>query len=506
MQCERTSLFREIGLDRADEFCSKGYRRTHFFPHRIYYLPKCGPDAYLIALRQWSDCHPEQMWEVVIYADQSLTKEFPADLFFDDDIIWHQQQFGKVGQVATANLVVRGSSLYSTVHVSDLVQRISRKRDHKTRVEHVFKGWNRMLLNSVLNFARENNLSQVHIVTSESALRNSDPTRNPGKELFQRLYDRNVQELFKAHKSGGWWCIDVNQNRDRIVVPQTKSETIASPKVISVCHDIERGFGHFDTDLAFALRANEASDHHLNQMLAIEEKSQLKATYNVMGQILHEVKERITKNGHCLGFHSYDHRLSPGAMLQPTSADFGAHRYANVDHAHPHVPDADPRVDADIRAKFLRAFDLRPPVNHAIDQLERCRRVDYRLKGYRPPQSKITPELTDDRLLLHNFEWLASSSYSLHNAAVMMSNGLVKFPILFDDFDLYDKKLSYENWERQALESIKEHSGFVAFSLHDCYAQFWLPHYEEFLEKIKNLAEVRTLNQVAAEEVLCNAK
>ena len=39
--------------------------------------------------------------------------------------------------------------------------------------------------------------------------------------------------------------------------------------------------------------------------------------------------------------------------------------------------------------------------------------IDYRIKGYRPAQSRITAELTDANLAFHNFEWLASSRYSL---------------------------------------------------------------------------------------------
>jgi len=43
-------------------------------------------------------CNLDQLWEIVIYADSPVIDEFPQALFFDDDVIWHQQQFGKSGQ------------------------------------------------------------------------------------------------------------------------------------------------------------------------------------------------------------------------------------------------------------------------------------------------------------------------------------------------------------------------------------------------------------------------
>ena len=154
------------------------------------------------------------------------------------------------------------------------------------------------------------------------------------------------------------------------------------------------------------------------------------------------VREQIESEGHCLAFHSYNHQ------------------------------------------NFERE-----------EQLARCRSLDYRLKGYRPPQSKITGELSNENLCLHNFEWLASSVYSLGISTPQMHNRLVKIPIVFDDYDLYRKTLSWETWEERALETIAHHD-FIAFSLHDCYAQFWLPHYDRFLEKVCSLGKLRTMNEV----------
>jgi hypothetical protein len=46
---------------------------------------------------------------------------------------------------------------------------------------------------------------------------------------------------------------------------------------------------------------------------------------------------------------------------------------------------------------------------------------------------------------------------------------------------------------------------FVAFSLHDCYAEHWLPYYENFLREISKLARLRTLDEVAGDMFLAGA-
>jgi len=178
-------------------------------------------------------------------------------------------------------------------------------------------------------------------------------------------------------------------------------------------------------------------------MLAIEAEMNVKATHNVLGCLLSDVREKIAKRGHCITFHSCDHNLE-------------------------------------------------------VEQLARCRKVDYRIKGYRPPQSRLTPELTDEKLCFRNFEWLASSARSLGIRMPRLENGLVKIPIIFDDFDLYKGRLTYEEWEQRAIGIIEQHQ-FVAFRLHDCYVPYWLLSYRSFLEKIRGLGTLKTLNEVANE-------
>lgn len=467
-----SSTYREISPERAGEFRHRGYKQRYFFPHRLYYLPKAGPDAFQLARQMCGPSHPDQLWEIVLYANTPLIDEFPRDLFFDDDLIWHQQQFGRIGQVAVANLVVDGSRLYSTLRISDLVQRISRRRAHKTRVENRFKGWNHMLLNAILSFAEEHQVSQVMLASSELVMRNTDPRRRAhlGTELFERIYDRAVCELFTTSRRAGWWVVDLAENAGRIVRPARAEESRTAKKTICLCHDIERGWGHIDADPAFARSAHAASPQYLEEMLAIEQAADVKATYHVLGILFNDVRARIDGAGHCLAFHSYDHQTKAPAAVPDTT-----------------------RKALDI---LRRRGDL--------DQLVQCRHVDYRVKGYRPAQSRVTSDLSDHNLCLHNFEWIASAAGSLRVAVPKMENRIVKIPILFDDFDLYVGNLPYEVWQRRAIDRIS-HNRFVAFGLHDCYAGLWLPHYRDFLETLKGLGTLRVLDAVATDVILAQA-
>ena len=474
----KASFYREISDERVEEFLQKGYKARYFFPHRVYYLPKCGPDGLKLANRMCGVSDPNKQWEVVLYARCPSIDEFPEELFFDDDIIWHQQQFGKVGHVAFAYLVVSRGNLYGLNYVSDLVQRIGRRRGYKTRIEKIFKGWPHMLLNSIMTFAIENNIKKIYSPTADLAIEHTDSSRNVQRELFERVYDGVVNQHFQTKKEGKWWVIDVGINRDNVIISEKKQEIAEDRKTICITHDIERGLGHMDVDLTFAEFANKIWSKNLEEMLIIEKEMGVKATYNVLGCFFDEVRGRIEKDGHCIGFHSYDHK---------------------IDNYRPYLK------------KYHKIFRLIFGIitdkthNRYERQLDKCRQVDYRIKGYRTPRSKITPDLNGENLCYYNFEWLASSSYSLKTEMPIMQNRIVKIPILFDDFDMYKSKMKYEEWEQKAIDRIKQND-FIAFGLHDCYAHYWLPHYREFLKKICELGKLKTLNEVANEVILCNGK
>jgi hypothetical protein len=443
--------YREIGPERRKEFLSVGYKQRHVFAHQIYYLPKCGPDGLRLARNMCGSCELNELNEIVLYAHPSELAEFPEEIFFDDELCWHQQQFGKIGQVAAVDLVWRGTELYSMAHQSDVVQRATRRRQFRTRLQNVFKGWSYMLLNALLNFAVEHSVQTIFIPTASLALRNTDPARKVKRALFERIYNQQVQTFFRATAAGEWWKVNVRENLHRLIRPEIKTESRSREKVICLCHDIERGLGHLDSDPQFAQAAERSSAAGLAEMLRVERAMGVHATYNVVGRLLPGLREPIESQGHCLAFHSYDHR------------GFEKSR-----------------------------------------QLARCRTIDYRLKGYRPPQSKITAELSDENLCYYNFEWLASSSYSLGIHAPRMINRLVKIPIEFDDYELYRSSMDWQAWEKQALDAI-DRSDFIAFSMHDCYSQFWLPHYQSFLDKVCSLGRLQTMNEVLNQTLMSHA-
>jgi hypothetical protein len=447
-----SSAFREVTAERVHEYVAKGHKRRRFFPHRVYHLPKCGPDGFQHALHMCGKDDPAMMRQILLYAAPPVLAAFPMDFYFDDDLIWHRQQFGRPGQVGSANVVLEDATVYSMGHLSDLVQRISRRREHKTKVSKHFRGWSHMLLNAVLGFADERGARRVCTPIAEMAMRHTDPTRQAslGSELFERIYDWTVTDLFAARRDGEWWIIDVAEALDRVLMPERRTETRRHAKTICICHDIERGMGHTEADPALARRAERTSPGDLEEMLRIEAELGVRATYFVVGSLMSELRDGIESARHSLAFHSFDHRLD------------------------------------------------------REDQLTRCRKVDYRIKGYRPPRSRMTAELSDRSLLFHNFEWLASSPRSLGTPVPEMRAGLVRLPIALDDFPMYARELPYELWERDALGRIAG-SDFAAISFHDCYAPYWLPHYPSFLEKVRQMGELRTLDEVAAEVILCSA-
>lgn len=451
------SSYREITVHRRDEALSKAYHLRHFFPHRFYYLPKCGPDGFKLAQWMCGTSDPSACWEIVLYAAPPLIDEFPPDLFFDDDLVWHQQQFGRSGQVASIDLVVQGTDLYTMAHVSDVVQRIARRPQHRTRIEKRFRGWHHMLLNAVGNFALEHRLSRVYSPTSAFALLHTDRKRTVQPALFERIYDADIHVRFpQVQRAGSWWVVDAKDIAGGVLVAEKGMETIPEEKTICICHDIERGLGHVGIDPDFVPIAEASSPNSLDEMLALERAAHVRATYNVVGILLNEVRPRIEADGHCVAFHSYDHQIDAAGGTP-------------------------------------------------VPQLRKCRSVDYRIKGYRAPRSVLTDELTEANLCASNFEWLASSASSLGMRRPEMRNRIVRVPILFDDFPLFRGRMSYAEWERAALEQI-EANHFVAFGLHDCYAPHWLPHYRDLLRRVGGLGTLRTVDAVAFDVIMRSAR
>jgi len=160
----------------------------------------------------------------------------------------------------------------------------------------------------------------------------------------------------------------------------------------------------------------------------------------------------------------------------------------------PPPPSLPERLRARLRigqARALRASTRTPE----FMELVRCRQIDYRLRGYRPPQSRITMGLHDRHLAYWNFEWLASSAHSLGASEPRLENGIVKIPVHIDDHALY-RGQPYGEWERSVLD-LAERRDFAAISLHDCYASFWIDRYPALLAKLAGLGVSRTFDEVA---------
>ena len=464
---------RDFPLDLKAEFAARGFKERHFFPHRSYHLPKLGPDGLLLAEHMCGITDLNSMWEVVLYVQPPTLDEFPHDLFFDSDVIWHQQHFGLAGQVATANLVVAGRSLYTMAHVSDVFQRISRRRPLKTRVEKRLQGWSHMLLNSIFGFALEHRLREVLVPTAELALRHTDQLRHADPGLFTRIYDQHVSQPFRATRKGEWWSLDVQNNRELVVEPIHSRHDMSRGKRICICHDVERALGHADLGARFASAVDLSARRHLRSALRIEGQAGVKATYSVVGKILPEVRAEIESGGNCIAFHSYDHHVAAPTnwWRRPLKA----------------LP-------------WTGRGETGPEEG---SQLQKCRQIDYRVKGYRPPQSRITHEIADRNLAVHNFEWLASSDLSLRRVSPVIRNRVVKLPIHFDDYALYGGN-AYADWEAGVFRAI-DTSDFVVVSLHDCYGHLWLPQYRDFLKKLEARGRLLTLDAVSSEVILANA-
>lgn len=470
--------FREADQAAWPRFQARGFRRRHFFPHRVYVLPRGGPDGAKIAQQMCGVYDPEVLRQVLLFALPEAIEEFPRGLFFDDDLLWHRQQLGLPGQVASATFVAADNQLYVTLALSDLVQRISRHREHKTRVETVFKGWAFLLLNAVMEHALDAGFATVFVPTSRLAMAHTDEGRAVQPQLFQRVYDQTLQRVVRAERSGDWWRIDLEGQEDRVVPLERRVTLHRREKMICIAHDIERGLGHCHSDPDFAARAERSAPEALRQMLSIEAALGVEATYCVAGSILEEIRGAIEAGGHALGFHSYAHALPGGPSIWRRLSD-------RLFHAR-----EDPQRVATRSPEFL--------------ELVRCRHVDYRLKGYRPPQSRIGPGLDDRHLAYFGFEWLASSAWSLGFERPRAENGIVKIPIHLDDYDLHRGTFDYDGWERRLLELVEE-KDFIAVGLHDCYADHWLSRYGALIARLGRLGTFRTFDQVADDEMLANS-
>lgn len=505
-------ILRIFNEDRKEEFSNKGYKERYFFPHEIYHIPRCGMDGLRFANRMWDINTPNSLWEIILYARGNAINEFPNELFFDNDVMWHQEHLGKPGQIASVNLIVNGESLYTIEHVSDLVQRIYLRKEYRTRVNSYFRHWHHLLLNSILNFAVENNLKYIYSPTADLLVEKHYPKVD--RRLFDRIYDRDVKMHFEVDQKDGMWIIDVNRNRHKLIIPEKKEKKMHDDKkTICLFHDLERGLGHVGIDPVLAELAENNAATTLEKMLNIEKELDVKATYNVVGSFLDEVRALIEQDGHCIAFHSHNHQVSrqpatnymgEAAILTPISAiGYKVTRCVNEIRKKLSLAPIGYQPIAKIYRNAINKARKQLSLPPIINQLAECRSVDYRIKGYRHYQPQITSEVSDNDLCYYNFEWVAIDEKT-PGAKPTLQNRVVKIPVFCDDYEMYQHNIPYETWENKVIERIKQ-SDFVALGLHDCYANYWLSHYSNFLEKISALGQLRTFDEVAYQVFWANA-
>ena len=441
-------------------FLEKGFAAREFFPHRAVVIRKQYPDTLRLFEGRGmtsSELRACEFFQLNLYSDK--LGGFPAELFTDPAINWHQQQLGEKGLIAAAGLCIQDGALSVSVMQSDLCQQLFRhaalKSECKTQVEKRFGAWFKLLFNAILDCANESGIAVVYSPTSEWILQ---ATRKPVQpQLFRRIYDFPCEFYYArsvARNRAEYWEIPVGSNAHRVarLTPAAHAET-PSDKLICIFHDTEENLG--------GKGCAEECRRGLTAMLQIEKARQVRATYNVVGSLFARKKDEIRAAGpHSLAFHSYDHVLENDR------------------------------------------------------QLRRCREVDLQVRGYRTPQSQITPEITDYLLSFYNFEWLASSLSSLLRDCpgidyerlptgfsrlgpdgCGLQNGIVKIPVLTDDHLMATGQMDCGEWSRRLLETARN-SAILSFGLHDCYARFWIDSYAELLDALSKIGRFVTADDL----------
>ncbi len=428
-------------------FQQKGFAAHEFFSHRAALIRKQYPDTYL--LLEGRGMTPSELllchfWQLNLYSEDIAG--FPDELFTDHAVNWHNQQLGVKGLIAAAGVCLQGSALLVTVMQSDLCQQLYRhpwlKEECKTQVDKRFGAWYKFLFNAILDLALELRAGAVYVPTADWILQATKKFVYPG--LFRRIYDLPGSYAARRVRRGTaeYWEVRLSANAERIVpLVETTAKAESSERLICIFHDTEE---NADT----AVTAVECCES-LTRMLRCEQAAGVRTTYTVMGRLFAAKQREILDAGpHALGFHSYDHE----------------------------------------------------PERH--DQLRRCRAVDLQVRGYRPPQSLMTPELMDYNLSYFNFEWLASSPRKQaaspafpRSESCVLENGIVKLPIDTDDYGLSTGQLSYEEW-RSNLLGMAARRKIVAFGLHDCYARHWLDSYPELLDSLGQLGRFVTADEL----------
>ena len=426
----------------AEAFLNKGFPVREYFPHRAAIVRKQYPDTYLLMESRGmtvADLSDSTFLQLNLYSDH--IGGFPDELFTSPSLNWHQQQLGEKGLIAAACLCIQGSTLLVCIMQSDICQQLYRhpdlKRRCKAQLQSRFGAWHKILFNAILDLAIQTGIDVVCSPTAEWVVTTTKKQIDPA--LFTRIYNFPGEFYVSRRITRGpaeYWEIPVAANADRVVrlSPWSVPEPDSGP-LIAIFHDTEE---NVDT----AISADECR-RNLTRMLAIEKEHDVRATYDIVGKLFRSKRSEITASGpHALAFHSWDHDLN----------------------------------------------------NHS--QLPCCRRVDLQVRGYRPPQSRMTPELTDYALSYHNFEWIACGRPGFEKRCCDLKNGIVRIPIFTDDYPLAIGKVDYTEWRGRLLADAAG-APLFSFGLHDCYAGHWLDGYAELLETLAGLGRFVTADELS---------
>ena len=426
----------------AATFARAGFAREHWFPHDVLWVAKPYPDTHLqLEWRGVADATVTASRPVQLNVYSSALAGLPDELFTDRAVNWHGQQLGRRGLIAAAGVVVEPRGAFVTLLQSDLCQQVYRhprlKARCKTRLDARFGGWPRVLVNAVLDFALAQGLDAVFSPTADQILSGIRKAVDPA--LFRKIYDDSVGRYDVTRVKldrAEYWRIGVEQNAPRVVrlehAPPDPSP--AARRAICIVHDIEE-------DVDTAISPAECREH-LAAMLEIEARQGIRGTYAVLGSLLQAKRAAIEAHGHVLAFHSFDHRID------------------------------------------------------ALDQLPRVREVDLQIHGYRPAQSIMTAELTEERLSYFNFEWLVGAAHRFGFEDCRLERGIVKIPVHVDDWALQTGRQGYADWRRE-LRALLDRRPVVVLGLHDCYARHWLPDYPDLLAELQAAGDLVTCEDLA---------
>jgi hypothetical protein len=104
-----------------------------------------------------------------------------------------------------------------------------------------------------------------------------DLQRPVRRSLFARVYDRTVMERFAATKSRGWWVINVDSNKNRVVTSTKCEEVTPRGPRVCICHDIERGLGRSGIDEERMRTADRIEPEVLAEMIRCEKTADIRA-------------------------------------------------------------------------------------------------------------------------------------------------------------------------------------------------------------------------------------